>query len=185
MRKVQAVLPANLTVLAKSSAEDNDAMVVTKDRAEVLASPSRTSPRSPVTSPSPLRRSSRPVPRASRAWRSTYGVTFGTFVPLTGQGIVQALKNGQVAGGEHLHDEPGHRRPDGFVVLEDTKKLFGSQNIVPLVAKDRAEELRPVLDAVSAALTTPVLVDLLRQTDIDKKSPKDVAAAFLAANGLG
>ena len=183
--KVKAVLPANLTVLAKSSAEDNDAMVVTKATAQKyslksIADLASVAGQLTLTAPPEFKTRPQGIPGLT----STYGVTFGTFVPLTGQGIVQALTNGQAQVANIFTTSPVIAAQD-LVVLEDTKKLFGSQNIVPLVAKDRAEELRPVLDAVSAALTTPVLVDLLRQTDIDKKFPKDVAAAFLAANGLG
>ena len=74
---------------------------------------------------------------------------------------------------------------NGFVALEDTKKLYGSQNIFPLVRADRADEVKETLNAVSAKLTTAAIADMLKQTDIDKKDPKTVAAEFLASNGLG
>ena len=96
---------------------------------------------------------------------STYGVTFGSFVPLTGQGIVQALKNDQAQVANIFSTDPAIAT-NGFVLLEDDKKLFGSQNVVPLVAKDRASQVSAALDAVSAKLTTAVLTDLLKKTDI-------------------
>ena len=74
---------------------------------------------------------------------------------------------------------------NGFVTLEDTEKLFGSQNIVPLVRADRADEVRDTLNAVSAKLTTQAIADMLKQTDIEKKDPQEVAQQFLADNGLG
>ena len=74
------------------------------------------------------------------------------YVPLKGQALVQALRTVR-SGGQHLLDRSRHRgerlRDD-----RDDKKLFGSQNVVPLVAADRAGEVTAALDAVSAKLTT-------------------------------
>ena len=50
---------------------------------------------------------------------------------------VPALKNGQVDAANIFSTDPAISA-NGFVPLEDTKKLFGSQNIVPLVRTDRA-----------------------------------------------
>ena len=95
---------------------------------------------------------------------------------------------------EHLPDGvPGVRvdvtypaiAANGFVALEDTKRLFGSQNIVPLVRADRAEEVKEALNAVSAKLTTESIAEMLKKTDIDKADPKTVAEEFLTTNGLG
>ena len=96
---------------------------------------------------------------------------------------VQALKNGQVDAANIFSTDPSIAENE-FVQLEDTKKLFGSQNIVPLVRADRADEVRDALNAVSAKLTTESIAQMLKQTDIDKKDPKAVAQEFLAANGL-
>jgi osmoprotectant transport system substrate-binding protein len=113
----------------------------------------------------------------------TYGVTFQTFRPLKGQALVQALKNGQVDVANIFSTDPAIAA-NGFVTLEDTKRLFGSQNIVPLVRRDVVDQVRAPLDAVSAALTTEELSALLKQTDIDKKDPKAVAEQFLKDNNL-
>ena len=50
---------------------------------------------------------------------------------------------------------------------------------------DRADQVRDVLNAVSAKLTTEAIADMLKQTDIEKKDPQEVAQQFLADNGLG
>jgi thiol-disulfide isomerase/thioredoxin len=118
------------------------------------------------------------------SFEKNYGITFKSFRPLTGQGIVQALKNGQADVANIYSTDPAISAND-FVALEDTKKNFGSQNIVPLVRADRAEEVKAALNAVSAKLTTAAISDMLKQTDIDKKDPKAVAAEFLSTNGLG
>ena len=69
-------------------------------------------------------------------------------------------------------------------MLEDTKKLFGSQNVVPLVRSEVQEEVQASLDEVSAKLTTDKLAELLKRTDIDKEDPDQVAADFLKEEGL-
>jgi osmoprotectant transport system substrate-binding protein len=53
------------------------------------------------------------------------------------------------------------------------------------VRADRAEEVKAVLNAVSAKLTTEAISAMLKQTDIDKMDPKAVAQEFLTTNGLG
>ena len=181
---VKDVLPDTLTVLDKSSAEDNDSMVVTKETAtsknlktieDLKAAGDLT-----LTAPPEFKERPQGIPGLEK----TYGITFASFRPLTGQGIVQALKNGQADVANIYSTDPAIAAND-FVALEDTKKLFGSQNIVPLVRADRAEEVKAALNAVSAKLTTEAISDMLKQTDIDKKDPKAVATEFLKANGLG
>ena len=181
---VQEVLPDTLVVLDKSVAEDNDSIVVTK---ETAAERSLTTIEDLAAVAGDLSLAAPPEfkerPQGIPGLEKTYGVTFGSFRPLTGQGIVQALKNGQVDAVNIFSTDPSIAENE-FVQLEDTKKLFGSQNIVPLVRADRADEVRDALNAVSAKLTTESIAQMLKQTDIDKKDPKAVAEEFLTANGL-
>src|SRR5262249_18463718 len=46
------------------------------------------------------------------------------------------------------------------------------------------KKMTDLVDAVSAKLTTEVLTDLNRQTDIDKKDPDDVAMMWLQSENL-
>jgi osmoprotectant transport system substrate-binding protein len=182
---VQEVLPETLTVLDKSAAEDNDSIVVTKETAEknkLKTIDDLKAVAGDLTLAAPPEFKERP--QGIPGLEKSYGVTFGSFRPLTGQGIVQALKNGQVDAANIFSTDP-NIAANGFVQLEDTKKLFGSQNIVPLVRADKADAVKEALNAVSAKLTTDVIAGLLKETDIDKKDPKAVADAFLKANGLG
>ena len=183
--KVQQVLPKDLTVLDKSAAEDNDSIVVTKDTAakynlKTIADLKAVANQLTLTAPPEFKGRPQGIPGLEK----TYGVTFKSFRPLTGQGIVQALKNGQADAANIFSTDPAIAAND-FVQLEDNEKLFGSQNIVPLVRADRADEVKAALNAVSAKLTTEAIADMLKQTDIDKKDPKAVAQEFLTANGLG
>ncbi len=182
---VQQVLPKTLTVLDKSAAEDNDSIVVTKETADkynlkTIEDLKAVAGDLTLTAPPEFKGRPQGIPGLEK----TYGVTFKSFRPLTGQGIVQALKNGQADAANIFSTDPAIAA-NGFVQLEDNKKLFGSQNIVPLVRADRADEVKAALNAVSAKLTTEAVAGMLKQTDIDKKDPKAVAQEFLTANGLG
>ena len=182
---VKEVLPDTLTVLDKSAAEDNDSMVVTKETAaehnlKTVDDLAAVAGDFTLTAPPEFKERPQGIPGLEK----TYGITFGSFRPLTGQGIVQALKNGQADVANIYSTDPAIAA-NGFVALEDTKKNFGSQNIVPLVRADRADEVKDALNAVSAKLTTEAIAQMLKQTDIDKKDPKAVAQEFLTANGLG
>lgn len=182
---VKDVIPDSLMVLDKSAAEDNDSIVVTQETAtannlRTIDDLKAVAGDLALAAPPEFKERPQGVPGLEK----TYGVVFGSFRPLTGQGIVQALKNGQVGAANIFSTDPAIAA-NGFVQLEDTKKLFGSQNIVPLVRADRAEEVKAALNAVSAKLTTESIAQMLKQTDIDKKDPKAVAQEFLKANGLG
>jgi len=184
-KELKAALPPTLTVLDKSAAEDKDAVVVTKETADKyklksIADLKAVAGDLTLTAPPEFKGRPQGIPGLEK----TYGVKFGSFRPLTGQGIVQALKNGQADAANIFSTDPAIAA-NGFVQLEDTKKLFGSQNIVPLVRVDRADEVKAALNAVSAKLTTEAIAGMLKETDIDKKDPKAVAAEFLSTNGLG
>ena len=183
---LKAALPKNLTVLAKSAAEDNDSIVVTKETAAMLGGVTTLSglkdKAGTLTLGAPPEFQTRP--QGIPGLEKTYGVVFKDYVPLKGQALVQALKNGQVQAANIFSTDPAIA-VNGFVTIEDDKKLFGSQNVVPLVAADRADDVKAALDAVSAKLTTQELTNLLKATDVDKQDPKAVAAEWLKAQGLG
>ena len=181
---VQEVLPSDFTVLEPSAAEDNDSLNVTKETAEAnnlttISDLADVAGDMTLAAPPEFKERPQGVPGLEQE----YGVTFGSFRPLTGQAIVQALSNGQADVANIFSTDPAIAE-NGFVTLEDDKKLFGSQNIVPLVRADRADEVKEALDAVSEKLTTESIADMLKQTDIDKKDPKTVAEQFLSDNGL-
>lgn len=76
----------------------------------------------------------------------------------------------------------------GFVALEDDKGLIAAENIVPVVTDEvldaYGDDLRSLLDEISALITTEVLLDLNGRVELDAENPADVAAAFLSDNGL-
>ncbi len=182
---VQEVIPDQFTVLDKSAAEDNDSINVTKETADTYSLTTIGDLKAvagDLTLAAPPEFKERP--QGIPGLENTYGVTFGKFRPLSGQAVVQALKNGQADAANIFSTDPAIAE-NGFVTLEDTEKLFGSQNIVPLVRADRADEVKEALNAVSAKLTTEAIGGMLKQTDVDKQDPQQVAQQFLADNGLG
>lgn len=182
---VQEVIPDDFEVLEKSAAEDNDSINVTQETADeysltTIADLEAVAGDLTLAAPPEFKERPQGIP----GLKNTYGVEFGSFRPLSGQAIIQALANGQADAANIFSTDPAIAE-NGFVTLEDTEKLFGSQNIVPLVRADRADEVRDTLNAVSAKLTTQAIADMLKQTDIEKKDPQEVAQQFLADNGLG
>jgi osmoprotectant transport system substrate-binding protein len=80
----------------------------------------------------------------------------------------------------------------GLVALSDDKATQPAENIAPIVrddflnklSADDKKQFTKLLDAVSAKLTTDVLVQLGVAHEIDKKDVADIAKAFLRGNGL-
>jgi osmoprotectant transport system substrate-binding protein len=72
------------------------------------------------------------------------------------------------------------------VALEDPKNNFAAQNVVPLIStKAATDQVRQVLNGVSAKLTTQVLLDLNAELgSADRPNPDVVAKEWLQSNGL-
>src|SRR5919198_6258366 len=67
-----------------------------------------------------------------------------------------------------------------YTVLKDPKLIFGVQNVAVIVKKSLATpQVMGILDAVSAKLTLPAILAMNKATQLNKQSPKDVAARFL------
>lgn len=74
---------------------------------------------------------------------------------------------------------------DDLVVLEDDQKLQTVDNIIPAINADAASApLVAAVNAVSAALDTPALVDLNKRVDIDRNTSSQVAGEFMTESGV-
>lgn len=76
---------------------------------------------------------------------------------------------------------------EALVVLEDDLGLQTVDNVVPAVNAAAAEAspgLVGVLDAVSATLDTPTLIELNRAVDVERRTSSEVAAEYVAEQGL-
>ena len=118
--------------------------------------------------------------------KKNYGVEFGQYkvTDVGGPVTVSALKRGQVDAVDLFTTDPAIKAND-FVILEDPKSNFAAQNIVPVIAKDKATDgVKTVLNGISAKLTSEGVSDLIGQVANDKEDPADVAKGWLSENGL-
>jgi osmoprotectant transport system substrate-binding protein len=185
---LQAALPSSLTVLDKSSAEDKDAVVVTKDTATRLNATSieDLAPNcGQLVFGGPPEFQTRPdgIPGIQK----TYNCTFKEYRSLDAGGplTVAALKNGDVQAADIFTTDASIPAND-FVVLDDPKSNFAAQNVVPLVNKAKANAtVTEVLNGISAKLTTEGLTELNAEASSDAKPSLDtVAKNWLTKNGL-
>jgi len=183
---LKSTLPPTLVVLDKSTAEDKNSMVVTKDTASKYSLKSiadLAAHQADITVAAPPEFQSRQ--QGLVGLKSDYGFTPANFLPLKGAAIVNALTNGQAQAANIFSTDPSISS-NGFVTLEDPKLLFGSDNVVPLMRKDKVNDtITAALNAVSAKIDTATLTDLVKQVDVDKKDASAVAKDFLSKNGLG
>jgi osmoprotectant transport system substrate-binding protein len=183
---LKSTLPAGLVVLDKSTAEDKNSMVVTKDtqtKYSLKSIADLAAHQADITVAAPPEFQTRQ--QGLVGLKSEYSFAPANFLPLKGAAIVNALKNGQAQAANIFSTDPSIPA-NGFVTLEDPKLLFGSDNVVPLVRKDKVNDtITAALNAVSAKIDTATLTDLVKQVDVDKKDASAVAKDFLSKNGLG
>ncbi|HEX6262463.1 MAG TPA: ABC transporter substrate-binding protein [Actinomycetota bacterium] len=118
--------------------------------------------------------------------RDVYGVEFGQFVPLDVGGplTVEALSNGEIDVGL-LFSTDGAIPANDFVLLEDDMSLQQADNIAPVVRTEVLdEEIRTILDAISAALTTEKMTALNAQVTVEGGDPAEAARTFLDEEGI-
>lgn len=185
---LKAALPDPLTVLEPAPAQDNDSITVTKATADqyglktiddLVAHASQIV----LGGPPEWKNRSYGVPGLEK----TYGLKFKAFKALDTAGplTVQALKNGQVQAANLFTTDPAIKA-NNFVTLVDTKSFFGSQNVIPVISKEKATpEVIAALNAVSAKLDTDTLATLVSKVVTEKQDADKVAADWLASVSLG
>jgi osmoprotectant transport system substrate-binding protein len=115
-----------------------------------------------------------------------YGVLFDDFTPLDAGGplTVDALKADEVQIGLLFSTDPSIGQ-NGFVPLVDDRHLQNAENITPLIRSEKLNgEVRALLDAVSARLSTEKVTELVGKVVIEGQDVAAVANGFLTANGL-
>ena len=186
--ELKAAVPATLTVLDKSAAEDKDAVVVTKataDKYKLKTIADLLPIAKDLTLGGPPEWKTRPT--GVPGLKKLYNLDFKTFRPLDTGGplSVQALKNGQVDA-VNLFTTDASIAANGFVILDDPKSLFAAQNVVPLITKSKVSPtISAALNAISAKLDTATLGALVKEVVVDKKDASVVAREFLTKIGLG
>jgi osmoprotectant transport system substrate-binding protein len=185
--ELQKVLPKGSETLPQSAAEDKDTLTVTKETADKYSL-------STIEDLQPV--AGKLTVGAGPEWRERYqglvglkklyDVEFKEFKPLDSGGplTVAALKDGTIDVGNVFSTDSAISTND-WVVLDDPKNLYTSQNIVPLIQSDKVTpEVEKALNALSEALTTDNLTEALAKVQVDKQDPVTVAGDFLKANNL-
>lgn len=184
---LQDVLPEGSQTLPQSDAEDKDTLTVTKETAEEYDLKT-------IDDLKPV--ADELVVGAGPEWRERYqglvglkdlyGVEFKEFKPLDSGGplTVTALNDGTIDVGNIFSTDSSIVTHD-WVVLEDPRNLYLSENIVPLIQSDVVTpEVEEALNGVSEALTTDNLTEALARVQVDKADPVTVAGDFLAEHDL-
>jgi osmoprotectant transport system substrate-binding protein len=186
---LQQAMPEGLTVLDRSEAENKDAVVVTQAFAQqnnlkTIADLAPLCPQVAFGGPPEFEQRPDGIP----GLKETYNCTFREYVSLSPPGgptTVAALSNGDVQAADLFTTDP-NIEANGFVALEDPKNNFAAQNVVPLIStKAATDQVRQVLNGVSAKLTTQVLLDLNAELgSADRPNPDVVAKEWLQTQGL-
>ena len=134
-----------------------------------------------------------PTVRCASGALAQYGITADTIAAATllsacDMPMADALKNKTIDIAELCSTQPDII-VNGWVVLQDDKHTQPADNISPIVRNDFLAKVdqaafEKLLNDVSAKIDTATLADLYKQVTVDHKDPKDVAAAWLTANGF-
>src|SRR5690625_4399528 len=120
-------------------------------------------------------------PYGPQGLQEIYGVEV-SFIA-TGDTTVQDLVAGTVDVANVFSADPRIQSED-LVTLEDTEGMFLASHVVPLVNAEVADDVAPIINAISAALTAEDLVAMNVQSTEDQQSSADIAAQWLADAGL-
>ena len=179
---LQDAMPDGIITLPQSAAEDKDTLAVTAKTAEKY-NLKTIEDLVPVAGDLAVAAGPEWAERYQGLLGLTqlYGVTFGQFKPLDAGGplTLDALLSDQVQVA-NIFSTDSAIETEHLVVLEDTKNLYLSENIVPIIREAKAtDEVKKAIAGVSEALTTENLTKYLAMVQVDKKDSASVATAFL------
>lgn len=184
-------LPGDLAILTPAPAADTDTVTVTAPTAKKwnlrsIADLAAHSAEVRFGAPSEFANRAQGLP----GLKARYGlaITPDNFVAISdggGPATVRALLDGTVTAANIFSTSPAIPQ-NSFVVLEDPRNNFLPGNVIPLVsAQKMSAELKKVLDAVSAKLTTRALTDLNAAVSGNSGvDPEQAARQWVADNGF-
>jgi osmoprotectant transport system substrate-binding protein len=188
---LQRALPGDLAILTPSLASDTDTVTVTDATAKKwnLKTIADLAPHSAeVKFAAPSEFQNRPVGLPGLKEHYGLDVSPANFVAISdggGPATVKALVDGTVTAANIFSTSPAIPQ-NNLVVLQDPKNNFLASNVVPLLnSQKNSEELKTVLDAVSAKLTTEGLTQL--NADVSGNAgidPDEAARKWVQANGF-
>nr|WP_234815197.1 ABC transporter substrate-binding protein [Mycolicibacterium duvalii] len=185
------VLPGSLSILYPSPAEDKDTLAVSEETAQrwnlrTIGDLAAYSPEVKVGAPSEFQ--TRQTGLVGLKEKYGLDIAPANFIAISdggGPATVKALTNGTVTAANIFSTSPAIEQ-SRLVVLEDPENVFLAANVVPLVASQKmSDELKTVLDAVSAKLTTEALIELNTSVEGNQGvDPDEAAATWIAENGF-
>ena len=173
---VATALPAGLTVLSPSAADDKGGIAC---RAQVAADHE-------LQTLSDLEHSATPIRvGATDEQRAVFGSVLHAVTPLPdAEAVADAMEERTVDCGTLRTSDP-HIARDHLVSLDDDQLVVPSQVVVPLISRGRATPpVQAVLDAVSSTLDTAALRQLLAEVELDGEDQVAVVRRWLHDNGL-
>ena len=184
-------LPGNLSILTPSPASDTDTVAVTQATAakwklKTIGDLAAHSAEVKFGAPSEFLSRTEGLP----GLKAKYGLDISpsNFIAINdggGPATVRALTDGTVTAADIFSTSPAIPQ-NNLVVLEDPKNNFLAANVVPLVSSQKkSDQLKTVLDAVSAKMTTQDLISL--NTAVSGNSgvdPDEAARKWVQDNGF-
>ena len=180
--ELQQALPDNLAVLDQAEASDQDSVTVTKefaDEHDLSSIGDLAELDEELTLGGPPELAERPY--GPEGLESVYGVEVE--FNATGETTVEELEAGTVDLANVFTADPRIQTLQ-LVPLADPEGLFLASHVVPLVTAEMADDLAPVINPVSEALSADALVGMNVQSQSDQKSPEDIAELWLEDNGF-
>jgi len=184
-------LPGDLSILYPSPAEDKDTLAVSEETAQrwnlkTIGDLAARSPEVKVGAPSEFQ--TRQTGLVGLEEKYGLDIAPANFIAISdggGPATVQALTNGTVTAANIFSTSPAIEQSN-LVVLEDPENVFLAANVVPLVASQKkSSELKTVLDAVSAKLTTEGLIELNTSVEGNQGvDPDEAAEKWITDNGF-
>jgi osmoprotectant transport system substrate-binding protein len=184
-------LPGDLSILYPSPAEDKDTLAVTEATAQrwnlkTIGDLAKRSAEVKVGAPSEFQ--TRVTGLVGLKEKYGLDIAPANFVAISdggGPATVQALNSGAVTAANIFSTSPAIEQSK-LVVLEDPQNVFLAANVLPLVASQKmSTELKTVLDAVSAKLTTEALIQLNTSVEGNQGvDPDEAAEKWVGDNGF-
>jgi osmoprotectant transport system substrate-binding protein len=184
-------IPGDLSILTPSPANDQDTVAVTSETAQrwnlkTIGDLARYSSEVKFGGPSEFISRAEGLP----GLKAKYGLDVppANFVSISdggGPATVRALVDGTVTAADIFSTSPAIPQ-NKLVVLEDPKNNFLAANVVPLVASQKmSNQLKSVLNAVSAKLTTEALIEMNTATSGNGgMDPDEAAQKWVQDNGF-
>lgn len=172
----------NLVALKPSSAVDQNAFAMTKANSQKYNA-TKLSDLAPIGNQLVLGAGPEcpQRPFCQPGLEKTYGIHFKDFKALDTDGPLTraAFANGSIQVGL-VFSSDADLDSLGLVVLQDDKHLENADNVVPIIRTSVAsDEVKKVLNAVSAGLTTAELVQLNAQVELQHQDADAATKAFL------